>query len=163
VVEPKRWSTLSHVVPPLAFLLDASQYREGWCVELLRSLVERWQAVVRETVVQVPVALLDVGSAPVFLPDLDDKILQESILEILAGRDDLVVIPVVEPVAELEFLRELSETSLSCGLQMGVLQLLASFFELSGSQDSSGGRRFGQRFILLFLLLFLLARFSSLW
>ena len=62
-----------------------------------------------EAVVQILVALLNVGLAPVFLPDLNNKVLQEAVLEAFAGRDYLIVIPVVEPVAELEFLREFAE------------------------------------------------------
>ena len=62
-----------------------------------------------ETMVQVLVALLNVGLAPVFLPDLNNKVLQEAVLEAFAGRDYLIVIPVVKPVAELELLREFAE------------------------------------------------------
>ena len=64
---------------------------------------------VGEAVVKVLVALLNVGLAPIFLPDLNNKVFQEAILEALAGRDYLIVIPVVEPVAELELLREFAE------------------------------------------------------
>ena len=73
---------------------------------LFRGLVERWHVVVGEAMVQVLVALLNVGLAPVFLPDLNNEVLQEAVLEVVAGRDYLVVVPVIQPVAHLEFLRE---------------------------------------------------------
>ena len=85
---------------------------------------------VGEAVVQVLVALLNVGLAPVFLPDLNNKVLQEAVLEAVAGRDYLVVVPVIQPVAHLEFLREFAKVSFRVGLEVGLLQLLAGFLEL---------------------------------
>ena len=69
-----------------------------------------------EAVVQILVALLNVGLAPVFLPDLNNEVLQEAVLEAVAGRDDLVVVPVIQPVAHLEFLREFAEVPLCARL-----------------------------------------------
>jgi len=86
--------------------------------------------VIGEAMVQVLVALLNVGLAPVFLPGLNEKVLQEAVLEALAGRDDLIVVPVVQPVAHLEFLREFAKVSFRVGLEVGLLQLLAGFLEL---------------------------------
>ena len=86
-----------------------------------------------EAVVQILVALLNVGLAPVFLPDLNNKVLQEAVLETLAGRDDLIVIPVVQPVAELELLREFAEVPQGGWFEMSLLQLLTGFLELPGS------------------------------
>ena len=86
---------------------------------------------VREAMVQVPVALLHVGLAPVFLPRLYDKVLQETVFEVLAGRDDLVVVPVLQFIAELELLRKFAEVPLRAALEVSFLQFSANLVQLS--------------------------------
>ena len=123
------------MVSPFSFLLDASQDRKGWCVVLFRLFAQRWQAVVREAMVQVLVTLLNVRLALVFLPRLYNEVLQVAILEILAGRDYFVVVPVLQLVAELEFLCEPAKVPLRVALEVSLFQFFSHFVQLDGSQD----------------------------